>query len=52
MVEARLLCVVEARLFCVVEAHLSCVVETAEGLDVTLDDSVGLHRWILIDGWM
>ena len=43
---------VDARLFYVVEARLSYMVETAEGLDVTLDNPVGLHRWILMDGWM
>ena len=37
---------------CIVEARFSCVVEIAEDLDVTLDNSAGLRKWILIDGWM
>ena len=41
---------VEARLPCVIEACLLYVVETAKGLDVTLDNSTGLRKWILMDG--
>ena len=35
--------VIEARLPYVVEAHLLYVIEMAEGLDVTLNDPVGLR---------
>ena len=43
---------VEACLPCVMETRFPCMVEMAKGLDVTLDDLTGLHRWILMDGWM
>ena len=52
MGEARLSYMVKNYLPFVVETHLSCVVKTAEGLDITLDDLIGLRRWIIIDSWM
>ena len=41
---------VEVRFSCVIEAYLSYMVEMAKDLNVTLDDSMSLCRWILMDG--
>ena len=38
------------KLFCMVKARFPCMMEIIEGLDVTLDDLAGLHRWIVMDG--
>ena len=42
----------EARFPYMVEAHFFHIVKMAKDLDITLDDSAGLCKWILIDGWM